>query len=101
MAHYDYAPATHSQLFSRKSPYVYTALFEDATHAKGVARFDLTAEPEFDPEKLEVGGNVACVFWYGSKSYGLDPIYVPKNLGREVDEDDGYVLCFVFDGNTW
>lgn len=94
-------PRINEYYVGRKNRYVYTAIWEDATHVKGIAKFDLTAEPELGEEELQVGGNVAGVVWHGSKRYGSDPIYVPKHPGREVDEDDGYVLCFLFDENTW
>lgn len=87
--------------FSRKNRYVYTAIFRDTTHSIGIAKYDLTKEPELGKAKFEVGGNVTGVIWHGSMRYGSEPIYVPKKPGREVDEDDGYLLCFVFDENTW
>jgi carotenoid cleavage dioxygenase-like enzyme len=94
-------PRINEEYTGRKNRYVYTALFQDATHPIGIAKYDLTLEPELGKEKLEVGGNVAGIFWFGNQRFGSDPVYVPKKLGREADEDDGYLLCFVFDENTW
>ncbi|CAM6107157.1 unnamed protein product [Calypogeia fissa] len=94
-------PRINEEYVGRKNRYVYTALFEDATHHIGIAKYDLTLEPELGKEQLEVGGNVAGVYWFGNMRYGSEPVYVSKKPGKEVDEDDGYLLCFLFDENTW
>lgn len=76
-------------------------MIEDTSHNIGVVKYDLRKGPKLGTPKLEIGGNVAGIFWHGSLRYGSEPVYVPKNPGREVDEDDGYLLNFVFDENTW
>lgn len=81
--------------FCRKTRFVYTGVFQDALHIIGVAKFDLTLEPKLGQPKLEGGGNIAGIFWHGNQRYGSDVVFVSKNPGGE--EDDGYVLCFVFD----
>lgn len=73
---------------------------EDATHNIGVVKYDLTKEPELGKAELEVGGSVAGVFWHGASRYGSEAFFVPKSPGREVDEDDGYLVNFVFDEKT-
>lgn len=89
-----------SPFFFRKSRFVYCALLGDAVLCPGIIKFDLTKEPDLSGPKLEVGGNVVGVYMHGSGRYGGEPVYVPKNPGTDVDEDDGYVLNFVFDENT-
>ncbi|CAM6098477.1 unnamed protein product [Calypogeia fissa] len=94
-------PRINEHYIGRTNRFVYLAVMEDVCHNIGVVKYDLTKEPELGQAQLEVGGNVAGVFWHGSLRYGSEPFYVPKNPGREVDEDDGYLLNFVFDENTW
>ncbi|CAM6125579.1 unnamed protein product [Calypogeia fissa] len=92
-------PRINDEHIGRKSRYVYTALFQDATHILGVVKYDLTKEPNLD-SKESVGGNVVGLYLHGKERYGSEPVYVPKNPGRHVEEDDGYVLTFVFDEIT-
>jgi carotenoid cleavage dioxygenase-like enzyme len=72
----------------------------NATHLSGIVKYDLTKEPELGKEKLKVGGNVAGVYWHGDQCWGSEPVFVPNKLGREGEEDDGYLLNFVIEENT-
>ncbi|BBN17239.1 carotenoid 9,10(9',10')-cleavage dioxygenase 1 [Marchantia polymorpha subsp. ruderalis] len=93
-------PRINEEYVGRKNRFVYAAVFEDATHINAVAKYDLTLEPELGKDQLEVGGNVAGVFRHGNRRYGSESVFVPKNPGREGEEDDGYLMCFVHDENT-
>jgi carotenoid cleavage dioxygenase-like enzyme len=92
-------PTINDDYVGRKNRYVFTSIYEDASHVIGIAKYDLTLEPKQGKSNSE-GGNLVCVFWLGNLRYGSEAIYVPKNPGKTVDEDDGYLLCFVQDENT-
>jgi carotenoid cleavage dioxygenase-like enzyme len=79
---------------------VYTAVLGDATHTIGIAKYDLSLEPELGKERLEVGGNVAGVYWFGDQRFGSEPVFVPTKSGETVDEDDGYLVCSLYDEKT-
>ncbi|KAL2611009.1 hypothetical protein R1flu_022701 [Riccia fluitans] len=93
-------PRINEEYVGRKNRYVYACIFDDATHISAVAKYDLSLEPELGKEKLEVGGNVAGIAWHGEGRYGSEAVFIPKNPGREGDEDDGYLMCFVHDEQT-
>ncbi|KAL3682185.1 hypothetical protein R1sor_000207 [Riccia sorocarpa] len=93
-------PRINEEYVGRKNRYVYNCIFDDATHISAIAKYDLTREPELGKEKLELGGNVVGIVWHGKGRYGSEAVFVPKNPGREGDEDDGYLICFVHDEKT-
>ncbi|CAM6088223.1 unnamed protein product [Calypogeia fissa] len=90
-------PRINDEYVGRKNRFVYTGIFQDTTRIIGVVKYDLTLEPKLGEGKPKVGGNIAGLFWHGHKRAGSEPVFVPKNHGREGDEDEGYLLTFVFD----
>ena len=67
---------------------------------EGIVKFDLQLEPEVGREQIEVGGNVKGIFQFGHGRYGSEAIFVPRESDVELEEDDGYLICFVHDENT-
>jgi carotenoid cleavage dioxygenase-like enzyme len=37
------------------------------------------------------------VFYHGDQRWGSEPTFVPRTNGKEISEDDGYLICFVHD----
>ncbi|CAM6128740.1 unnamed protein product [Calypogeia fissa] len=93
-------PSINADYVGRKNKYIFSGIFEDSCHLIGIAKYDLTLEPDLGKSKLEIGGNIAGVFWHGSGRYGSEPLHVPKNPGKSGHEDDVYLLSFVHDENT-
>ncbi|CAM6093401.1 unnamed protein product [Calypogeia fissa] len=113
-------PKINENYTGKKNQYVYSATHtHDEPRQSGIVKCDFTKDPQLCKEKweeesledegiqsqteratVEVGGNVAGVFWHGPGRVGLEPLFVPRNAGRDSDEDDGYILCHVFDENT-
>lgn len=93
-------PRVNDEYIGRKNRYVFASLFQGATAIIGVVKYDLSKEPELTKPKFTPGGSVAAVFLHGSRRFGSEPVYVPKKPGMEVEEDDGYLLNFVYDENT-
>ncbi|CAM6114675.1 unnamed protein product [Calypogeia fissa] len=93
-------PTINADYVGRKNKYIFSGILEDATLVTGIVKYDLTLEPKLGKSKLEIGGNIAGVFWHGSGRYGSEPLHVPKNPGKRGCEDDVYLLSFVHDENT-
>lgn len=84
----------------RRTQFMYGSIFDDMNNIVGVAKFDLSREPELGSNELKAGGNIAGLFLHGSARFGGEAIFVPKRPGTEAPEDDGYLICFVHDENT-
>jgi carotenoid cleavage dioxygenase len=82
----------------RKQKYVYGTILDSAS--TGIIKFDLNAEPDFGKTKHEVGGNIHGLYDLGPGTFSSDAIYVPRVLGTDSEEDDGYLIFFVHDENT-
>eukprot|EP00252_Welwitschia_mirabilis_P018991 TRINITY_DN4279_c0_g1_i1.p1 TRINITY_DN4279_c0_g1~~TRINITY_DN4279_c0_g1_i1.p1 ORF type:complete len:557 (+),score=58.52 TRINITY_DN4279_c0_g1_i1:179-1849(+) len=93
-------PRINEMYTGRKQRFVYGTVFENITQIVGVVKFDLKAEPEAGKTKIEVGGNVVGVFCFGPGRFGSEAIFVPRKSTTDIDEDDGYLICFVHDENT-
>eukprot|EP00252_Welwitschia_mirabilis_P023620 TRINITY_DN672_c0_g1_i1.p1 TRINITY_DN672_c0_g1~~TRINITY_DN672_c0_g1_i1.p1 ORF type:complete len:495 (+),score=76.24 TRINITY_DN672_c0_g1_i1:107-1591(+) len=93
-------PRINEKYIGRKQRYVYCTLFDTITRIIGVVKFDLQLQPDYGKEQIEKGGNVLGVFHFGFKRFGSEAVFVPKDSGPNMDEDDGYLICFVFDENT-
>ncbi|KAJ3697818.1 hypothetical protein LUZ61_001523 [Rhynchospora tenuis] len=89
-------PRINESYTGRKQRYVYCMILS----SRGIIKFDLEAEPVSAKDKLEVGGNVAGVIDLGPGRYGSEAIFVPRHPGVTGDEDDGYLIFFVYDENT-
>ena len=83
----------------RTTQFLYGGVFKEEK-VVGVAKYDLTMEPNLGLKKLEAGGNIAGLFIHGTGKYGGEAIFVPKRPGMEGPEDDGYLICLVHDENT-
>ena len=76
-------------------------MFEDNMKLKGLAKFNLWKEPQLEgKEKIEVGGNVEGVILFGHGRYGSEAVFIPRSEDPSIDEDDGYLICFVHDEST-
>ena len=84
----------------RKKRYVYGTTLDSIAKVKGLVKFDLQAEPEARKFQIEVGGNVLGVFDFGPRKFGSEEIFIPKDFGLDLEEDDGYLIYFVHDENT-
>ncbi|CAM6127011.1 unnamed protein product [Calypogeia fissa] len=113
-------PNINENYTGKKNQYVYSSTrTHDEPRQCGIIKCDLTKDPQLCKEKgeeeslgdggiqsqieretVEAGGNVVGVFWHGDGLVGLEPLFVPRNAGRDSDEDDGYILCNVFDEKT-
>ncbi|KAJ7569398.1 hypothetical protein O6H91_01G076300 [Diphasiastrum complanatum] len=92
-------PRINEKYVGRKHRYAYACVFENPTEIRGIVKFDLHEEPKFSKE-FNVGGNVQGVFWFGPDRYGSEAVFVPTSNDKEALEDDGYLLCFVYDKKT-
>lgn len=84
----------------RKQRFVYGTILDSLAKAEGIVKFDLQLEPELGKEQIEVGGNVKGIFQFGPGRYCSEAIFVPRESDVELEEDDGYLICFVHDENT-
>jgi carotenoid cleavage dioxygenase-like enzyme len=85
--------------FRRKHRYAYGSIFDKKMKILGVAKFDLALEPELNTRDLKVGGNLVGLFVHGDGRSGSEPLFVPRVVDKEIPEDDGYLICFVYDEN--
>ncbi|XP_024518892.1 carotenoid 9,10(9',10')-cleavage dioxygenase 1 isoform X2 [Selaginella moellendorffii] len=91
-------PRINENYIGRKQRYVYAAVFHDQVRIKGVAKFDLHKDPELSKDGGNpVGSNVVGEFMYGGRRFGSEAVFVPKSSDKDADEDDGYLISFVYD----
>ncbi|CAA7396899.1 unnamed protein product [Spirodela intermedia] len=76
----------------RKSRYAYAAIAGCTPKIRGVAKLDL----ELAAQKRDC---VVVRREFGPGCYCGEPFFVPKGEGKDLDEDDGYLLTFVHDEN--
>ena len=93
-------PRVNEAYVGRKHNYVYCAVMK-VTKVIGVAKYDLTREPEVGGGNVpRVGGCCVGYFAHGENRFGSEPVFVPKGEGKSSGEDDGYLLNFVHDEGT-
>ena len=80
----------------RKQRYVYGTTLDSVAKVKGLVKFDLQAEPEAGKFQIEVGGNVLGVFDFRLGRFGSKAIFIPRDYGLDLEEDDGYLIYFLF-----
>jgi len=90
-------PRVNEEYTGRKTQYMYAGFMNDKGKMFGVAKHDITKEPETNPKSLEEGGDCERAFVYGPGKFGGECIFVPRNPGMEGPEDDGYLIGFVHD----
>ncbi len=84
--------------FGRKQRYVYASIYDDKLDKfTGVVKYDLSLQPEINPKDSKVEGNIQSVFYHGDRRWGSEATFVPRTNGKEISEDDGYLICFVHD----
>lgn len=93
-------PRINEKYIGRKQRYVYGTTLDSVAKVKGLVKFDLQAEPKAGKFQIEVGGNVLGVFDFGPGRFGSEAIFIPRDSGLDLEEDDGYLICFVHDENT-
>ncbi|KAM0937650.1 putative carotenoid oxygenase [Dioscorea sansibarensis] len=93
-------PRINEHYTGRKQRYVYGTILENITQVKGIIKFDLHATPESGKKQLDVGGNIEDIFKLGPGRFGSEAIFVPRQPGTTLEEDDGYLIFFVHDENT-
>ncbi len=81
----------------RKQRYVYGSIMDDMLKIVGVAKYDLSLELELGTRDLKIGGNIKGLFLHGDGRQGSEPTFVPCTPSKELLEDDGYLICFVYD----
>lgn len=95
----------------RKNRYAYCAVFDESISSSsvdlnkniGLVKIDLSMEPSGSTlsRELRPNGNTVGVFHYGAGRVGGDSIFVPRNPEHpDADEDDGYLISYVYDVNT-
>ncbi|KAJ4874013.1 hypothetical protein Rs2_44232 [Raphanus sativus] len=80
------AGMVNRNMLGRKTRFAYLALAEPWPKVSGFAKVDL-----FTGEVKK--------YLYGGERYGGEPLFLPGDENR--GEDDGYILCFVHDEDTW
>ncbi|CDY57471.1 BnaCnng32080D [Brassica napus] len=80
------AGMVNRNMLGRKTRFAYLALAEPWPKVSGFAKVDL-----FTGEVKK--------YLYGGDRYGGEPLFLPGDENRA--EDDGYILCFVHDEETW
>lgn len=66
----------------------------------GIIKFDLHADPLLGKQNFEVGGNIKGIFNLEPRNFCGDTIFVSCESGITSEEDDGYLIFFVYDENT-
>ncbi|CAM6036841.1 unnamed protein product [Sphagnum compactum] len=92
-------PRINDNYIGRKQRYAYVSIFDKEMKIVGVAKFDLALEPELNTRDLKIGGNIIGLFVHGDGRWGSEPLFVPRVVDKEIPEDDGYLICFVYDEN--
>ncbi|CAI5476182.1 unnamed protein product [Closterium sp. Yama58-4] len=92
-------PCMHGGYTGRKQRYVYCATFE-GENISGVVKVDLSKSPDLSAPHPAVSGCISGLFKYGTGRFGSEPVFVPRSDEPGAEEDDGYVLSFVYDSNT-
>ncbi|KAL0924759.1 hypothetical protein M5K25_005616 [Dendrobium thyrsiflorum] len=93
-------PRINENYTGRIQRYVYGTILDSVAKVKGIVKFDLHAKPEAGKKKLEVGGNVLGIFDLGPGIFGSEAVFVPRESGIRIEEDDGYLIFFVHDEST-
>nr|AMJ39497.1 carotene cleavage dioxygenase 1 copy 3 [Bixa orellana] len=93
-------PRVNDCYTGRKTRYVYATNIDNFAKVKRIVKFDLNAEPEPGKTCIELGGNVKGIYDLGPGRFGSEAVFVPREPGRNFEEDDGYLILFVHDENV-
>ncbi|KAL4590640.1 hypothetical protein LXL04_003577 [Taraxacum kok-saghyz] len=96
-------PVINPAYVGKKNKYVYAALSEQAPEkwrmmrVSGVAKLDIAAsEKNIDGHECMVASRT-----YGNNCYGGEPYFIPRDPDdANLEEDDGYVVCYVHDESS-
>lgn len=90
-------PRINEAFLGRKQRYVYCSVFS-GMRIVGVAKYDITLEPQLGLPLGATGGTLAAYFPHGPGRFGSEPVFVPRSSDpQSAPEDDGLLLNFVFD----
>jgi carotenoid cleavage dioxygenase len=53
-------------------------------------------EPDLSTSDLKVGGNIKGLFLHESGQWGSEAVFVPRTVDKNILEDDGYLICCVY-----
>ncbi|KAI3934980.1 hypothetical protein MKW98_009899 [Papaver atlanticum] len=65
-----------------------------------IIKLDLHADPLLGKQNFEVGGNIKGIFNLEPGKFCGDTIFFSREPGMTSEEDDGYLIFFVYDENT-
>ena len=86
-------PIVHPKFLSRPNRYVYLATFCDGMKTNGVVKCDLSMSGGGGGGGSAVVGRIR----FGSKRFGGESIFVPRSQEEVGEEDDGFLMTFVWD----
>lgn len=93
-------PRINENYTGRKQRYIYGTILDGVAKVKGIVKFDLHAEHEAGKKELEVGGNVLGILDLGHGRFGSEAVFVPRETGTRIEEDDGFLIFFAHDEST-
>ncbi|KAI3850886.1 hypothetical protein MKX03_035941 [Papaver bracteatum] len=90
-------PRVNDTYIGRKQRFVYATMIGKQG---GIIKFDMHAEPLLGRQNFEVGGNIKGIFTLEPGKFCGDTVFVSREPGVTSEEDDGYLIFFVYDENT-
>ncbi|MCL7027351.1 hypothetical protein MKW94_027173 [Papaver nudicaule] len=90
-------PRVNDNYIGRKQRFVYSTIIGKQT---GIIKFDMHVEPLLARTNFEVGGNIKGIFKLEQGKFCGDTVFVSREPGVASEEDDGYLIFFVYDENT-
>ncbi|KAI3934982.1 hypothetical protein MKW98_009901 [Papaver atlanticum] len=89
--------SSYFRCFVMKQRFVYATIVGKLT---GIIKFDLHADPLLGKQNFEVGGNIKGIFNLEPGKFCGDTTFVSRESGITSEEDDVYLIFFVYDENT-
>ncbi|KAI3953618.1 hypothetical protein MKW92_013902 [Papaver armeniacum] len=81
----------------RKQRFVYATMVRKL---KGIIKLDLHDDPLLGKQNFEIGGNIKGIFNLEPGKFCGDTIFVSRESEITSEEDDMYLIFFVYDENT-
>ncbi|KAH7282427.1 hypothetical protein KP509_35G030100 [Ceratopteris richardii] len=108
------AGQVNRKLLGRKTQYAYLAISQPWPKVSGIAKVNLQSPiPSSNSLKATnprshtaqhsssiAQANIAGSFMFPSNCFGGEPMFVPRCQNPEAEEDDGYVLTFMYNEST-